>query len=176
MDIFEAIEKRRTIRKYQGVATEEQLNRIITAATKSPSGQNKQNWEFVIVDDQTLIDKVSEIKYLLNRKDIPEYKTAGRESIGGPGKGRAKTEGLFCKCQSGIGLLQFEAFRFSRGLVLHRKYAACCRCRGPRNTDRPFQGRFGKRDKQAYECSRRGGPRRCYLRWCAGRSAKTTKS
>ena len=67
MDIFEAIEKRRTIRKYQGVATEEQLNRIITAATKSPSGQNKQNWEFVIVDDQTLIDKVSEIKYLLNR-------------------------------------------------------------------------------------------------------------
>ena len=67
MDIFEAIEKRRTIRKYQGVATEEQLNRIITAATKSPSGQNNQNWEFVIVDDQTLIDKVSEIKYLLNR-------------------------------------------------------------------------------------------------------------
>ena len=67
MDIYEAIEKRRTIRKYQGIATEEQLNRIITAATKSPSGGNKQNWEFVIVDDPTLIEKVSEIKYLLNR-------------------------------------------------------------------------------------------------------------
>ena len=67
MKIYEAIEKRRTIRKYQGGATEEQLNRIITAATKSPSGGNKQNWEFVIVDDQTLIEKVSEIKYLLNR-------------------------------------------------------------------------------------------------------------
>jgi len=67
MDIFEAIEKRRTIRKYQGVATEEQLKKIITAATKAPSGQNKQNWEFVIVDDQALIEKVSEIKYLLNR-------------------------------------------------------------------------------------------------------------
>ena len=67
MDIYEAIEKRRTIRKYKGFATEEQLNKIITAATKAPSGGNKQNWEFVIVDDPTLIEKVSEIKYLLNR-------------------------------------------------------------------------------------------------------------
>ena len=67
MDIYDAIEKRRTIRKYKGAATEEQLKRVITAATKAPSGQNSQNWEFVIVDDQALIDKVSEIKYLLNR-------------------------------------------------------------------------------------------------------------
>lgn len=67
MDIYEAIEKRRTIRKFDKPATEEQLNRIITAATLSPSSQNKQNWEFVIVDDPALIEKVSEIKYLLNR-------------------------------------------------------------------------------------------------------------
>ena len=67
MDIFEAIEKRRTIRKYNGVATEEQLNRILAAAAKSPSGGNSQNWEFIIVDDPALIEKVSEIKYLLNR-------------------------------------------------------------------------------------------------------------
>ena len=37
MDIYEAIEKRRTIRKFVKPATEEQLNRIITAATLSPS-------------------------------------------------------------------------------------------------------------------------------------------
>ena len=67
MDIYEAIEKRRTIREFKGAASEEQLNRIIAAAILSPSSQNKQNWEFVIIDDPALIEQVSEIKYLLNR-------------------------------------------------------------------------------------------------------------
>jgi len=76
MDIFEAIEKRRTIRKYKGAATEAQLNRIIAAATRSPSGGNSQNWEFVIVDDPALIEKVSEIKYLLNKGKPREEKVS----------------------------------------------------------------------------------------------------
>ena len=67
MDIYEAIEKRRTIRNFKGVATEEQLTNIIAAAIKAPSGSNKQNWEFIIVDDPELIEKVSQIKYILNR-------------------------------------------------------------------------------------------------------------
>ncbi|MFH1952774.1 MAG: nitroreductase family protein [Pseudomonadota bacterium] len=67
MDVYDAIERRRTIRKLKGPATQEQLLRIIGAATKSPSSGNKQNWEFIIVDDPEVMKKVSEIKYILNR-------------------------------------------------------------------------------------------------------------
>jgi nitroreductase len=84
MDIYEAIENRRTIRKFEKAATKEQLNRIITAATLSPSSQNLQNWEFVIVDDPALIEQVSEIKYLLNRgkpreEEVPPEKDAAAQ-------------------------------------------------------------------------------------------------
>ena len=71
MDIYEAIEKRRTIRKFKGQATEEQLIRIIKAGAMAPSGANIQNWEFIIVDDPALIEKISVIKHNLN---IPHTK------------------------------------------------------------------------------------------------------
>jgi nitroreductase len=67
MDVYDAIERRRTIRKFNGPATQEQLSKIIGAGTKSPSSGNKQNWEFVIVDDPEVMGQVSEIKYILNR-------------------------------------------------------------------------------------------------------------
>ena len=67
MDLFEAIEQRRTIRKFKGPATDEQLQSIILEGVKAPSASNRQPWEFVIVDKPDLIQKVSEIKYQLNR-------------------------------------------------------------------------------------------------------------
>ncbi len=67
MDIYEAIEKRRTIRVYKKEATEDQLRRLLLAGAKAPSAGNRQPWEFIIVDDQKLIDQLSEIKYQLNR-------------------------------------------------------------------------------------------------------------
>jgi nitroreductase len=71
MDFYEVIEKRRTIRKFKGPATEEQLQRIILAGTKAPSPGNRQTWEFVIIDDPGLIEKMSERKYILNRGNKP---------------------------------------------------------------------------------------------------------
>jgi len=84
MDFYEAVEARRTIRKYKGAATEEQLARIIDAAVRSPSSQNKQNWEFVIVDDPALIEKIAQIKYIMNRgkpagDEVPEDKEAAAQ-------------------------------------------------------------------------------------------------
>lgn len=76
MDIYEAIEKRRTIRKFKGTATEEQLKRIITEGTKAPSARNKQSWEFVVVDDPNLIERISEIKYDINRGKPPSEKVS----------------------------------------------------------------------------------------------------
>jgi 5,6-dimethylbenzimidazole synthase len=67
MELYDAIEKRRTIRVYKKGASEEQLRKIILAASKAPSGGNSQPWEFIIIDDQTLIDQFAELKYQLNK-------------------------------------------------------------------------------------------------------------
>ncbi len=63
MDLHEAIEKRRTIRVYKAGATEEQLRKIILAGTKAPSALNRQFWEFIVVDDPSIIDGLAQLKY-----------------------------------------------------------------------------------------------------------------
>lgn len=72
MDLYEAIEKRRSIRVYKKGASEEQLRKIILAGTKAPSAVNRQPWEFVIVEDHKIIDQLAELKYQLNRKKDPD--------------------------------------------------------------------------------------------------------
>ena len=76
MEFYETIEKRRTIRKFKAPATEEQIMRIIVAGTKAPSGSNQQRWEFILIDDPTLIEKISERKYILNRGNKPRGEAA----------------------------------------------------------------------------------------------------
>ncbi len=71
MDVYEAIEKRRTVRFFKKGATEEQLRRIILAGSKAPSGGNRQSWEFIMIDDPKIIDQLGESKYQLNRKFSP---------------------------------------------------------------------------------------------------------
>jgi 5,6-dimethylbenzimidazole synthase len=71
MDLYEAIEKRRTIRSFAKAATEEQVRRIILAGARAPSGGNSQPWEFVYIDDPDTIDRIGELKYRLNRKNKP---------------------------------------------------------------------------------------------------------
>ena len=71
MDVYEAIEKRRTIRIFKKGASEEQLRRITLAGAKAPSAGNRQPWEFVIIDDPQIIDQLAEIKYQLNRTFTP---------------------------------------------------------------------------------------------------------
>ena len=63
MDLYEAIEKRRTIRIYQEPATEEQLRKILLSGTKAPSAINSQPWEFIIVEDQSIIAQLADIKH-----------------------------------------------------------------------------------------------------------------
>lgn len=72
MDVYEAIDKRRTVRVFRQGATEEQLRRIILAGSKAPSGGGGQPWEFIIVEDRDIIDQVAEIKYRLNRTFAPK--------------------------------------------------------------------------------------------------------
>ena len=113
MNIYEAIEQRRTVRKFKTPATDEQVICIIDEGVKAPSPRNMQEWEFIIVDDQELIEKISEIKYVMNR---------------GKPRGETVDEAVEQACQ-----IQKESF-YNAGLVLvyhgggdaHAAGAWCC--------------------------------------------------
>jgi len=66
LDIYEAIEKRRTIRGFTRSTTEETVKKIIMAGTRAMSADNSQPWEFIIVDDPQLIEQIAEHKRQLN--------------------------------------------------------------------------------------------------------------
>lgn len=52
LDLFEAIEKRRSIRKFKAnPVAKEHLKKILEAARLAPSGGNRQPWYFIIVRD-----------------------------------------------------------------------------------------------------------------------------
>lgn len=72
MDLYEAIDKRRTARSFRKKATEEQLRRIIRAGSKAPSGGNSQPWEFIIIDDPNIIERLGELKYQISRTFKPK--------------------------------------------------------------------------------------------------------
>ena len=72
MDIYEAIEKRRTIRGFTRGTTEEIVRKIIMAGTRAMSAGNSQPWEFIIVDDPQLIEQIAEHKYQLNLTIHPQ--------------------------------------------------------------------------------------------------------
>ena len=80
MDLFEAIEKRRTVRTFKKKPSEEQLKKIILAGSKAPSSRNSQPWEFILVEDQKIIDQLAEQKYLLSRK-MPPAEGEGQDKV-----------------------------------------------------------------------------------------------
>ena len=63
MELYEAIEKRRTIRSFSEGVSEQQLSRLLLAGVKAPSGSNVQPWEFILVNDQRIIEQIAEHKY-----------------------------------------------------------------------------------------------------------------
>ena len=66
MELYTAIETRRTIRGFTKPATEAQLLKIIRAGTRAISAGNCQPWEFIIVDGPELIEQIAEHKYQAN--------------------------------------------------------------------------------------------------------------
>lgn len=61
MEVFEAIEKRKSIRKYQSTEIEdEKLNKILESARIAPSAANRQEWKFIVVKNQETRDKLAE--------------------------------------------------------------------------------------------------------------------
>ena len=60
MDALEAIQKRRSVRKFKGDAIpREDLEKIVDAARLAATGSNRQPWDFVVVTDREMIDKLT---------------------------------------------------------------------------------------------------------------------
>lgn len=64
MDVFEAIEKRRSIRKYKDTPVPgELIEKLLEAARLSPSTSNTQSWKFKVVTDPHTRKRIRELAY-----------------------------------------------------------------------------------------------------------------
>jgi nitroreductase len=63
MDLFEAIERRASVRAFRKCEVpEEDLMRIVDAGRRAPSGRNRQQREFIAVTDSETLAKLGEIQ------------------------------------------------------------------------------------------------------------------
>jgi len=61
MDILEAIHTRRSIRKFTAEPlAEDQLNQLLQAAMAAPSAGNAQPWQFVLITERAILDRIPE--------------------------------------------------------------------------------------------------------------------
>ncbi|MBM7614331.1 nitroreductase [Alkaliphilus hydrothermalis] len=61
MDIFDCINKRRSIRKYKNLEVEkEKIDLLIKAGMAAPSACNRQPWEFIIITDDKVLTELRE--------------------------------------------------------------------------------------------------------------------
>ena len=62
MDAYTTITTRRSIRTYEQKAVDDPMReKLLAAAMQAPSAVNKQPWEFVVIDDPELLNKVPDI-------------------------------------------------------------------------------------------------------------------
>jgi nitroreductase len=62
MDTLEAIHTRRSIRKYQDkLVPEELVSQLLAAAMAAPSARNQQPWEFIVITEKNLLEKLPSV-------------------------------------------------------------------------------------------------------------------
>lgn len=62
METLEAIESRRSIRRYTDKKVdEEKVQTMLRAAMYAPSARNYQPWHFVVVNDRKMLDEIAEV-------------------------------------------------------------------------------------------------------------------
>jgi nitroreductase len=89
MDLFEAIEKRASVRSLQPVdVPDADLERILDAGRRAPSGRNVQPFDFIVIKDPGTIEKlasaqrcVGEVSLLIAIVADPEASTYWLEDI-----------------------------------------------------------------------------------------------
>jgi len=59
MDAIEAIETRRSVRRYENKQIDdESVKRLLSAAMNAPSAANEQPWEFIVIKDREMLDAI----------------------------------------------------------------------------------------------------------------------
>jgi nitroreductase len=62
VDTLQAIHTRRSIRKYlDRPVPEELVQKLLAAAMQAPSARNQQPWQFVVIDDHSILTKIAEL-------------------------------------------------------------------------------------------------------------------
>lgn len=70
--LFEAMHTQRAIRYFKpDPVPQELLNKILEAASKAPSGTNRQMWHFIVVQDAELRGKLADFYRSAGRKALP---------------------------------------------------------------------------------------------------------
>jgi len=65
MELFEAIQTRRSVRKFSDRPVEdEKLQQVLEAARVAPSWANMQCWRFVVVKEKQVKEQISELSYV----------------------------------------------------------------------------------------------------------------
>ena len=60
METFEAIQKRRSVRKFTGeIIPREHLEKIVDAGRLAATGSNRQPWDLIVVTDQEMIEQLT---------------------------------------------------------------------------------------------------------------------
>jgi len=63
MDLFEAIERRASVRGFEPCNLDrEELEKICDAGRRAPSGYNRQPWEFIVIEDRDTLQKLGKIQ------------------------------------------------------------------------------------------------------------------
>jgi nitroreductase len=61
MELQEAIEKRRSVRKFtEEQVTDKQIREILEAARMAPSWSNTQIWEFIVIRERDMMERIAE--------------------------------------------------------------------------------------------------------------------
>lgn len=62
MELYNSIEKRRTVRDFENeVIPEEAIERIISAALKAPTNDHMRDWHYIVIRDRNTVVKLLEI-------------------------------------------------------------------------------------------------------------------
>lgn len=77
MDVFEAIETRQSIRKFKiDDISEEIILQLLDTARKAPSAENSQPWEFIIIRDSKMKNKIIEtLKIIVKDEKLIKFVT-----------------------------------------------------------------------------------------------------
>ena len=74
MDVYDAIEKRRTIRDFEDrPVPAEIIEKILDAGLKAPTNDHMRQWEFVVMDDKKQREKLLRIHLLEDREAIDSW-------------------------------------------------------------------------------------------------------